>query len=454
MFSSASLHPKESVIRMIRRRLIAFVFVTGALAVFQLGCQSSSAVPAVKPPPGQAGKLAHAHPVHFDRLHIHVVNGYGEFRGEGTTFVPRGNNYVRLARVDGFYGSSFVAHTTFHVGLYDSTRAEDALSQMEALGYNLVRVFVNGDTFGSMYRSANGPLNNAYLANIADFLRRAKSHGIRTVLTTGFAFGRDASFAPCSANFGGENLRVLTSCGVAADKGFFTDLINGLDAAGAPMDAIFSYELRTEQIFNGNQLPLSLNAGMVTTANGQTYDMSNAMSRQQMMDDGLVFWANEVTAQIKALAPQTFVDIGFFAPNAPTVWRDNGDNTRIVKPYPAIASSNVDYVKFSLYPDQGLTLAEAAVNFGFAGFQQKPIVMGEFGELVNGFTIPQAASRLLNWQLDSCTTYHFKGWQLWTWDTEPAEQVDGPFWTAVDSNGVTTINDALAPANRPDPCAP
>ncbi len=437
---------------MIRRRLISFVLVTAALAVVQVGCQSSSAVPAVKPA-AKAGPLAHAHPPHPVRLGIRVVNGFGEFYNKdgGATYIPRGNNYIRLARVDGFYGTSSVDHTTFIVGLYDPARAENALSQMEALGYNLVRVFINGGAFGSMYLSANGPLNNAYLANVADFLRRADSHDIRTVFTTGFAFGRDASFAPCSASFGGENLRVLTSCGVAADKGFFTDLITGLKGAGAPMDDIFSYELRAEQFFNGDQLPLSLTTGTVTTANGQTYDMSDPTSRQQMMDDGLVFWANEVTAQIKALAPNTFVDIGFFAPNAPTPWRDT---TRIDKPYPAIASSNVDYVKFSLYPDQGPTLGQAAENFGFAGLQQKPIVMGEFGEFVNGFTVPQAASRLLNWQLDSCNLYHFKGWQLWTWDTEPAEQVDGPFWTAVDSNGVTTINDALAPANRPDPCAP
>ena len=385
------------------------------------------------------------------RIGVRQASGLGEFynTSTGATFVPRGNNYVRLAPETTFYGNAIVYHSTFVTGSYNSALAEAALTKMSADGYNVVRAFLSGCCPGSMYQSASGPVNQAYLANVADFLRRAKNNGIRVVLTTDFAFGRDSSFAGCTANFGGENIRYLTSCGVSADKGFFADLINGLNANGAPLDAILSYELRNELFFEANQLPLSLTNGIVTTANGQTYDMSSSSSRQRMMDDGMVFWANQVASQIKALDPRGLVDIGFFAPNAPTPWRDT---IRLDKPYPALASSNVDYVKFSLYPNIGLTLAQAAANFGFAGYQQKPIVMGEYGALTSGYaSASQAALTLQAWQVDSCNTYSFKGWLLWTWDTEPAEQVAPPFYTAVDDGGA--IEHALAPAIRPNPCA-
>ena len=410
------------------------------------GCGGSGSSSPPPPPPIMRPTLT---PV-AARIGVRQTSGLGEFynTSTGATFVPRGNNYVRLASETTFYGNVIVYHSTFVTGSYNAALAEAALTKMNADGYNVVRAFLSGCCPGSMYQGASGPVNQPYLANVADFLRRAKNHGIRVVLTTDSSFGRDSSFGSCTANFGGENLRYLTGCGVAADKGFFADLINGLNAAGAPLDAIFSYELRNELFFEANQLPLSLTTGMVTTANGQTYDMSSSSSRQRMMDDGLVFWANQVTSQIKALDPPGLVDIGFFAPNAPTPWRDA---IRLDKPYPALASSNVDYVKFSLYPNLGLTLAQAAANFGFVGYQQKPIVMGEYGALNSGYaSASQAALTLQAWQMNSCNTYSFKGWLLWTWDTEPAEQVPPPFYTAVDGGGA--IEHALAPAIRPNPC--
>lgn len=444
---------------MIRRRLISFVLVTGALAVFLVGCQSSSAVPAVKPLPGQRGTLAHRPPAHLDQLGIRVVKGFGEFydKDGGATFVPRGNNYIRLARVDGFTGSSLVYHTTFNVGLYDSTRSEDALSQMEALGYNVVRVYLNGITFGSMYMSSSGPLSAAYMANVADFLRRAKSHGIRTILTTDFAAGQ-ASHVTNNPAFHNNNGDFLTAEGITSEKLFWSDVVDGLRSQGGPLDDVFSFELRGELSFNTTLPPFAASVspaftpGLVTTGDGMTYDTSQPNQWRPMMDSNLVNWANNVTDHIKRIAPHVFVAIGFFSPNEPNPWRDTA---RLAYPYPALSSSEIDYIKLSLYTNT-LTLPQFATNLSLNGNQVKPAVMGETGALIGQYTNQQAASKLLNWQLDSCMQLHIKGWLLWTWDTELAEQPagDGPWWTAVDPNGNGLINSALAPAARPDPCAP
>ena len=72
---------------------------------------------------------------HF--IGVRVVGGSGELydRRSGKRFVPRGANYVRLA-VEG--------HSTLNVGRYSGSRAGKALARMRALGFNAVRVFVEG----------------------------------------------------------------------------------------------------------------------------------------------------------------------------------------------------------------------------------------------------------------------------------------------------------------------
>lgn len=53
-----------------------------------------------------------------------------------------------------------------------------------------------------------------------------------------------------------------------------------------------------------------------------------------------------------------------------------------------------------------------------------------------------------NWQIGGCG-YGLRGWLLWTWDT-PEAGTD--VWNATAGDG--SINAALAPVNRPDPCVP
>jgi hypothetical protein len=209
-----------------------------------------------------------------------------------------------------------------------------------------------------------------------------------------------------------------------------------------------------EYYYNGDLPPLSWTSGTVTTADGQTYDMSSQTSRQQMMDNGLIYFTNQGRAAIVALDPTALVTVGFFVPQGPNPTRI-GD-PRLIQVYPMVANSTADFVDLHPYAlAGGLTLAQYVQNFGFTAAQQQkqPVVMAEFGELQSDYPVESTAAAIAHdWQVQSCL-YGFKGWSWFTWDTTDAEYelVGGPlYWSA--SLGSGLINQALAPSARPDLC--
>lgn len=148
---------------------------------------------------------------------------------------------------------------------------------------------------------------------------------------------------------------------------------------------------------------------------GQTYDMSSPASQQQMMNNGLIYFTNQVRAAIIAVDPTALVDVGFFWPQAPNPTRI-GD-PRVIELYPMMANSTADFVKISS-PDSRseLTIPQLVQSYGFVGYQQqKPLLMAEVDANESDFPlISDAVTRLQNWQIDSCP-YSVKGWLLWTW---------------------------------------
>ena len=389
-----------------------------------------------------------APPVH--RIGVRVVDGGGEFynRITGDTFIPRGNNYIRLANQQGMSGETFLYHSTFNVDRYDPARAEAALCAMHADGYNVVRVFLNGACRAECIGDPSGKLSSAHVANVADFLRRAKLQDIVVILTTdsepGTPYYLRLLDTTWSEDFGGTNSSYLTQGGILAGKAFWQDLIQALLAQGAPLDAVLAYELRNELFFETNAAPLSLSSGTVTTATGKRYDMASQEDRQRMMDEGLVLWIDQIRAAILELDPTALVTVGFFPPDRPNSWNSA---PRYIRTHPAVWESTLDFVDLHPYPG-GYSLGKLMENFGSRGLSKKPIVMGELGASRSTYaTEDGAAQGLHDWQVDSCH-YGFDGWLLWTWDT--AEQTD--FYNGLEGEG--KINQALAPANRPDPCEP
>ena len=382
---------------------------------------------------------------------VRQTTTFPEFVDNSTNkpFLPRGNNYIRLASLTDPNGNASLTHSTFNVGHYDGVRAEAALTAMQAGGYNAVRVFLQGccqNTIGD----PSGGLSSGYVANVVDFLQRAQAHGVYVIITSEWlpAFGGYNLNCPQYPTFNDVNLFHLCAGTVATTVQFWQDFVSALISKGAPLQAILAYELVNEYYYNSAVGPLSLTSGTVTAANGQAYDMGSATSRQAMMDDGLVFFTNQIRAAILALDPTALVTVGFFVPQGPNPTRI-GDN-RVITVYPAMANSMADFVDLHAYPLPGdLTLDQIAQNFGFVGYQQqKPIMMAEFGGFMSEYaTAADAAVGLSAWQSQSCT-YHFDGWLLWTWDTD--EQTE--LWNANSSSGA--INLKLAPVAKVDPCSP
>ncbi len=382
-----------------------------------------------------------------------VVDGDGEFyvKATGRRFTPRGATYTRLGPIQTQYGVN-TYHTTFQVGTYDAARAEEALRQMAGYGYNTVMVEVHGCEERCAADPATGKLNPAYLDNVVDFMKRAKERGLFIILRTddlphGSSYADNLFAKHWRADVQGVNAEFLTAEGIQANVDYYQDLIRAFIDRQAPLEILIGYAVRGEAFMDGQTPPLSLQSGSLTAANGQTYDLSSPADKERMLDDGFVYFIDQVRQAILAVDPAALVGIGFFAPQTPHPWRV-GDN-RLTATRGLLTRSTADFLDFHPYPGEELSLAQFMENYGIDQKPAKVLMMSEFGAYRRTYgSAARAAQANPDWQSESCQ-YGYDGWLWWTWDT--IEQ-DPPMWSAIDDGG--EIAKALSPATRPDPCAP
>ena len=361
----------------------------------------------------------------------------------GAPFLPRGATYTRLGPERD--GQQPTYHTTFSVGDYDAARADRQLARMHRDGYNTVRVFLNGTCSAICLGQPGGTLRARYLANLIDFLRRAKANQMYVIVTMDYLpwVGHYNDLVPhlLSDYSTWQNDEVLIPSGAQANAEFFGELAQRLLAGGAPIDALLAYELRSEMVLNWNEPPLSLGSGVFVGADGRSYDLASYAEKKALVTNGTATFIDRARAAIRTVDPSALVAIGF-----PVVGAQPFDEARA-----AIDLSSADVVDVHYYPNQFVTeasFAEAMASDGVTGQQQKPIILGEFGAFRHAYpTATAAADALLALQQESCS-YAIAGWLLWTWDT--TEQPD--LWTATDADEL--LEQALSPAQRPDPCAP
>jgi hypothetical protein len=386
------------------------------------------------------------------RIGVRVTNGEPEFY-DGVTrerFVPRGANLWRWKYWT--RGSEQILIDTMfntEIGQLESALAE--LPKMHEDGMNVVRVWENacwGGAPGCMDRVSGG-LDPAYLKNLARFLQVAKDNSIYVMLTVDELpdNGGYSAYLRSHAGLveGSFNQLFLTQGGIEAQSRYYTALIQGLREAGAPTDAIFAYELHNEAFFEEHLLPLSNSSGLFTAANGNTYDLADPAQRRALMEDSWVHYIDGVTRAIKDLDPTALVTMGFFVQHEPNPVLI-GD-PRLVYLRRVLNDSALDFVDLHAYPGYDLNMRQHAENFDILGYNQKPLVMGEFG--ADRHIYPDAiaaATKLQTWQAESCE-FGFDGWFMWTWGG--AEHPDD-YWEAVEADGA--IRGALSPRLNPDPC--
>lgn len=387
------------------------------------------------------------------RIQVRTAGGKAELydRVTGRPFIMRGNNYVRIADLKKIVENrSLQYHSVFNVGRYNKSAAASAMKQMAADGYNTVRVFLNAITEGGMLGMSLTRSSSAYLNNVVSFLTLAKKYQLYVILTLdGFSMVPPANrLEPIwGPNYQSTNFQILSPEGVAANRSMFSTLAAELIRRGAPLESILAYELRNELTFEPDIQPLSLGSGHVRTANGTTYDLSSPAERERMLDEGLVFWIDQVRSAIRSVDPTALVTVGLIPPAKPHPMRLG--ERRLSVTSGAIRKSTADFIDIHVYPQlDGMTMKEFAENFDLVGVRNKPIVIGEFGALFAAYPSAEDAAESMVSLQAAASSYGFQGWLFWAWDDYSGRDM----WAALDSNAV--IGKALAPSRRPGPSAP
>lgn len=365
---------------------------------------------------------------------IRIENG--EFvDASGRAFAPRGFNYIRLAPGRG--------HNTFDPESYNGAEINQALERWQADGFNVVRVFLNGfaQQRGSMASRGRPGLSAGYIANVADFLDRARRHDIAVMLCTE-SFPRVAPYSdkltsvPSTISRG--NAEYLDSAHIDAKARYLSDLISALRSArpGCP-DAVFSYDLQNELCFQASA-PFTLDTGTVVAANGQTYRLPD--QRQQLADDSVVYFINRLADAIHQVHPTalvsasvfTYAAVGRSGPGDFTVKQARWQNRIPFRPR-AILDSKADFLDLHFYSANVPALERDLVSVEFeqvrrlARRRDRPLFVGEFGAFKSAFAAPDAAAEWMTQLTTEFTKRGFAGWLYWTYDTH---EQDNQLWHA------------------------
>jgi hypothetical protein len=224
--------------------------------------------------------------------------------------------------------------------------------------------------------------------------------------------------------------------------------MRALAERGSPFDAVLGWSLLNEQWYIRSDPPFSLDAGVVTTANGASYDLSDPAQKQRMAVDGMVYYVDQVREVILSYDPTALITMGFFAPDYPNPLRE-GD-WRYVETAPLLENAALDFFDFHPYPGDR-PLREHVENYGMVGFKAKPIILGEVGAFIDRYPTEESAARAVQeWVARSCE-YGFDGWLYWGLYRAP-EAIGDATWGFLDGEGL--VMEALAPVEQPDPCNP
>ncbi len=372
---------------------------------------------------------------------IRQIDGVAEFYvvESGDRFVPRGTNLVDTTIVEDRVNGSTPVFGILSTVVYDSDEARQHLRDMADLGYNVVRVMLEVcGTSGCISDEGEG-LSDAYMDNAADFLRIAREEGVYVWYSSNTfpdrGYYSETGLAEGEADF-------LTPLNIEIYGDYFEDILTALSDRNAPMDNLFSFEIRNEFQFLNTYAPWSLADGTFEAANGRTYDMADPAQRRKLAEDGLLYWTDSMTNRIKQVSPTTLVSIGLLIPNEPIIVQ-GPDDPRFVHPGDIYDRSIVDF--FDIHTGPGWPdIHVVDEQFGRSGQQDKPVVMGEFPVSRQLFPDPDlAAQQMVAWTVGSCDA-GWDGWVSWHWTG------DTTYWPIKGSQ----IGEVLAPRNHPDPCEP
>ncbi len=400
------------------------------------------------------------------RIKARSANPVGEFYNSSNDkrFYPEGVNFVRVHWLQN-PGSPFpYYHAFFSPGIYDPQDIEVNLSKIASDGWNMVRAFIfQGDpslrnenppiySIEGPYDTSSPTLYWPYMANLLDFLERCTRHGIYALLVCDrvpynqyylntFLAGDPDIEWPAHRLF-------MAPGGVAAKKEYMQQLIRTIKGYNpALLSTIFAYEIQNEFHIRTDYKPFNMTSGLVTTANGQTYDMALPVSRQACLEENTTYWISEISSVIKAEDPDAMVSVSTFS------FYDVGKNG---KQYAGMLPINMTDVRWPVRPQ---IFVESALDYvdihmvGLASVQgvltssewnllniaSKPFYVGEYSS-GREYTLKQAAAALYN-QRNTFYSYGFSGCTHFLWDELTMHR-----WATIENNEL--INRFLKPKAR------
>lgn len=359
----------------------------------------------------------------------------------GRVILPRGFNYIRL-----YPGRS---HDTFDPEHYDPAAAERAMRRWRADKFNVVRVFINTAAHvpGTIAQKEGRGLSGTYVANIADFLARARQNEIGVMLCTE-SYPRVAPYSDGLRKPGPmvsvANAVYLEAGHVGAKAQFLKDLIGALHLARPGcLDAIFSYDLQNEFCFHGGP-PFMLDAGSFVASDGKAYALPGR--RQDLADDAAIRFIDRMADAIHGVhagalvsaSVFTYAAVGRVGPGDFSIKKAEWQNRIPFRPL-AILRSKADFLDLHFYPAdaKGWERDLASVEFDdvrkLAKELGKPLLVGEFGGFKRAFQTAESAAVWMGELAGRFEERGFAGWLYWTYDTH--EQGD-ELWHACERDGM------------------
>ena len=230
-----------------------------------------------------------------------------------------------------------------------------------------------------------------------------------------------------------RNYMYFDARGVEARKIYAKNVIKYFtEKAPDCVSGIFSIELQNEFAVYGDQWPFNQTSGMVTTANGKSYDMGDADSRELCYKEGITYYINQVYSAIKSVDMDVLVNEGTFTRNIVGnnhVYGMQGMNSgdiRLPATFDIYLNTNIDFLDVHIYyaNTNGNTVFNSfADDLTYMNFytdevqellKKKPLFMGEFGPNARVFPTEEAAREVWTETVRLATESGFKGFAVWT----------------------------------------
>ncbi|NUQ71611.1 MAG: cellulase family glycosylhydrolase [Chthonomonadales bacterium] len=369
----------------------------------------------------------------------------GGFVRSGRAFRPSGFNYIRLRQAESD-GNRFLWHDTLSPETYSGERASRMFGDIAGRGFNVVRIFLDPlSPAGFVDRAGAGELSPRYMANLLDFLSRARASGVYVILCFSYVPDRLAYRpGPPPENVEGLNQMYLHPGAYQARARYMADVCSAIRRHDASLlSTVFAYELENESHYAADQKPFSLTSGTVRWG-GREYDAARPEDLQRLADDGIIAAANAARRAVRKVDPRALVSVSAFTFRAvgrsgPGRLRaDRTPDTRFpVRPL-AIARSRADYVDLHFYPMDERTIDDDYRSIEFDAVRSacrrsgKPMLVGEIGAFKRPYPEVAAAAAAMTSSLRRLEKDGFAGFLYWTYDNE---EQSGDLWHARAGHG-------------------